>query len=267
MRNGGAHSGVGSSLQGDSMTRTLCSIITLMMLLVPVAAQRAQPVPSIAGESLNGRDSFEAYCATCHGEGGRGNGAVAVALKSKPADLTTLAQRNGDLFPRDRVLATVSGTGRTVAAHGTTEMPIWGSLFRAFEPAARTNVRIENLAAYLESIQVPAAAGAEAGAELFRTYCASCHGADAHGAGPVADQLRRLPPDLTTFAMRNGGTFPSERLRRIIDGRDVRSHGDREMPVWGDAFKRTRGDASDDAIKARIDAIVRYLQAIQQRSA
>jgi mono/diheme cytochrome c family protein len=248
------------------MTRTLCSIITLMMLVVTVAAQRTQPVPSIAGESLNGKDSFQAYCATCHGEGGRGDGAVAVALRSKPADLTTLAQRNGDVFPRDRVTATVSGSGRTVAAHGTTEMPIWGPLFRAFEPAARTNVRIENLVAYLETIQV-APSGADAGAALFRTYCASCHGGDAHGAGPVADQLRRLPPDLTTFAMRNGGTFPSERLRGIIDGHGVPSHGDREMPVWGDAFKRTRGNLSDEAIKARIDAIVRYLQAIQQRSA
>lgn len=249
------------------MTRILCSTITLLMLLVPVAAQRTQPVPSIARESLNGKDSFQAYCATCHGEGGRGDGAVAVALRSKPADLTTLTQRNGDVFPRERVTATLSGTGRTVAAHGTTEMPIWGPLFRAFEPAARTNVRIENLVAYLESIQVSAAAIAEAGAGLFRMYCASCHGGDAHGAGPVADQLRRLPPDLTTFAMRNGGTFPSERLRRIIDGRDVRSHGDREMPVWGDAFKRTRGDVSDDTIKARIESIVRYLQGIQQRSA
>jgi len=96
---------------------------------------------------------------------------------------------------------------------------------------------------------------------------ASCHGADARGADPLAGQLRRLPPDLTEFSARNGGTFPSERLRRIIDGRDVRSHGDREMPVWGDAFKRTRGHLSDEDIKARIDAIVRYLEAIQQRSA
>ncbi len=248
------------------ITRTLCSTITLMMLLVPVAAQRAQPLPSIAGESLNGKDSFHAYCATCHGEGGRGDGAVTVELKSKPADLTTLAQRNGDVFPRDRVTATVSGTGRTVAAHGTTEMPIWGPLFRAFEPAARTNVRIENLVAYLETIQV-ATADADAGAALFRTYCASCHGIDAHGAGPAADQFRRLPPDLTTFAMRNGGTFPSERLRRIIDGRDVRSHGDPAMPVWGDAFKRTRDNPSDRIIAARVDAIVKYLEAIQKRTA
>jgi mono/diheme cytochrome c family protein len=212
------------------MTRTLCLMITLLMLLVPVAAQRTQPVRSIAGESLNGKDSFQ------------------------------------DVFPRDGVTATVSGTGRTVAAHGTTEMPIWGPLFRAFEPAARTSVRIENLVAYLETIQV-APTGTDAGAALFRTYCASCHGADAHGAGPVADQLRKLPPDLTEFAARNGGTFPSERLRGIIDGHGVPSHGDREMPVWGDAFKRTRENLSDEAIKARIDAIVRYLQAIQRRAA
>jgi mono/diheme cytochrome c family protein len=250
------------------MIRNAYSIVLLVTLLSPNVgeARRAQPVPSIASESLNGKDSFRAYCATCHGDGGRGNGPLAVALRSTPADLTTLAQRNGDQFPRDRVLATLSGAGRTVAAHGTTDMPIWGPLFRVFEPAARTNVRIENLVAYLETIQV-APSGADAGAALFRTYCASCHGADARGSGPLANQLRRLPPDLTEFAAHNSGTFPSERLRRIIDGRDVRSHGDRDMPVWGDAFKRTRGNLSDEDVKSRIEAIVRYLQAIQQHRA
>ena len=65
--------------------------------------------------------------------------------------------------------------------------------------------------------------------------------------------------------MRNGGVFPSERLRRIIDGRDVASHGDREMPVWGDVFRIPRGDASTSPAAGRITAIVRYLEGIQQR--
>jgi hypothetical protein len=73
-----------------------------------------------------------------------------------------------------------------------------------------------------------------------------------------------MPPDLTQFARRNGGMFPSERVYRIIDGRDVPSHGDREMPVWGDIFKL--GASGADA-KARIDAIVRCLAGIQERGA
>jgi mono/diheme cytochrome c family protein len=146
-------------------------------------------------------------------------------------------------------------------------MPMWGPLFRAFESDARVRERIENLLTHLESMQQGSSGSSDAGAQAFRTYCASCHGTSARGDGPLAVQLRRTPPDLTTFTQRNGGVFPSARLTRIIDGRDVVSHGDREMPVWGDAFKVTRGGLSEDAVKARIAAIVRYLQAIQERAA
>ena len=66
--------------------------------------------------------------------------------------------------------------------------------------------------------------------------------------------------------MRNGGVFPAEQLRTVIDGRSVTSHGDREMPVWGDAFKRTRSGLSEEAARARIDSIVKYLEAIQERA-
>ena len=81
----------------------------------------------------------------------------------------------------------------------------------------------------------------------------------------MALQLRRVPPDLTQFTKRNGGMFPSERVYRIIDGRDVMSHGDREMPVWGDAFRMVLETPGADVIKARIEAIVRYLAGIQER--
>jgi mono/diheme cytochrome c family protein len=224
----------------------------------------AQQAPSILTESLAGRDSFALYCAPCHGSGGRGDGPVAPALRARPADLTTLAQRNDGALPRDRVRDFVTGTGRQLAAHGTTEMPVWGSMFRAFESDARARERIENLVTYIESIQLPSTGANDAGSQLFRTYCASCHGATGRGNGPLADQLRRRPPDLTQFTRRNAGTFPSERVYRIIDGRDVASHGDREMPVWGDIFKM--GASRPDA-KAQIDAIVRYLAGIQERGA
>ena len=110
-------------------------------------------------------------------------------------------------------------------------------------------------------------ARASEGREVFQTYCASCHGADGAGHGPVAASMRRAPPDITAIALANGGAFPNERIRRIIDGRDVESHGNREMPVWGDAFKATRGGHSEDAIRARIDAVVRYLASIQRQRA
>jgi mono/diheme cytochrome c family protein len=246
-----------------------CTLAILLIALIASALMHAQtvaPAPTFLGDSLVGKDSFEAYCATCHGADARGNGPVASALKRTPPDLTILANRNRDVFPRDRVNAVLTGAGRTVSAHGTTEMPIWGPLFRAFESDARVRVRIDNLVNYLETVQSRPSRTGESGAVLFRTYCASCHGADGRGAGPMTTQLHRQPPSLTSFAVRNSGVFPSERVRRIIDGRDIAAHGSFEMPVWGNAFKRTREGLSEAGAAARIDAIVRYLESIQERA-
>ena len=251
-----------------SMVRLL-ALMTIVILTAPSLAGQGlgQQTPSIAIDSLAGRDSFDLYCSACHGSGGRGDGPVASALRTRPADLTTLARRNGGAFPRDRVRGFIEGTGRTLAAHGTTEMPIWGPMFRAFESDARVRERITNLVAHIESLQVASTGQGDAGSQLFRTHCATCHGTTAHGDGPLAEQLRHMPPDLTQFTKRNGGMFPSERVYRIIDGRDVASHGDREMPVWGDMFRRVPGGATDAAVRARIEAIVRYLAGIQERPA
>ncbi len=103
------------------------------------------------------------------------------------------------------------------------------------------------------------------GRTLFNTYCASCHGTEGTGSGPLAAALRRLPPDITGLALANGGVFPADRLRRIIDGREVESHGNREMPVWGDAFKSIPGGHSNEAVQARIRAILDYLAGLQRR--
>lgn len=230
------------------------------------AVHASQQTPSILIESLAGRDSFDLYCSPCHGAGGRGDGPVAAALRARPADLTTLARRNRGAFPRDQVREFVIGTGRPLAAHGTTEMPVWGPMFRAFESDARVRERIANLVSYIESIQLPSTAPDDTGSRLFRTHCASCHGPTGQGNRPLAEHLRRMPPDLTQFTKRNGGVFPSEKVYRIIDGRDVPIHGDREMPVWGDVFRETPGGFSAAVVKARIEAIVRYLAGIQQRA-
>ena len=72
------------------------------------------------------------------------------------------------------------------------------------------------------------------GAELYREFCASCHGVKGHGNGPVASSLRQKVPDLTLIAKRRGGSFPAEEIHRIVDGRLIpRAHGSAEMPVWG----------------------------------
>ena len=102
------------------------------------------------------------------------------------------------------------------------------------------------------------------GDALFKTYCRSCHGKSAKGDGIMADYLRFRPADLTLIAKHNAGKFDADAVYRIIDGRDrVRGHGGTDMPVWGDAFKRSADGYSEKAVKARIQAIVNYLKTIQ----
>jgi mono/diheme cytochrome c family protein len=104
------------------------------------------------------------------------------------------------------------------------------------------------------------------GGSVFKTYCGSCHGKEAKGDGPLAESLRFVPPDLTLLAKRNKGEFDAAKVHRIIDGRDpVKGHGGPDMPVWGDAFKRSEGGFSEQAVKVRIDAIVAHLKSIQAR--
>jgi mono/diheme cytochrome c family protein len=102
------------------------------------------------------------------------------------------------------------------------------------------------------------------GADLFRAYCASCHGADGKGNGPVAPALNSKPADLTTIAERNGGTFPAQRMRTIIAGDEIIiAHGSREMPIWGPIFHQVEWD--QDLGEVRLQNVIKYLQSIQQR--
>jgi nucleotide-binding universal stress UspA family protein/mono/diheme cytochrome c family protein len=125
-------------------------------------------------------------------------------------------------------------------------------------------------------LMMPAAASAQEqvmkqttpGAEVYRTYCASCHGTAARGDGPLASAMSKKPANLTEIAKRNGGTFPSEMVFKAIDGRQpVRGHGGPDMPVWGDAFSRSREAGDADRVKAVIQSLVDYLDSIQLRPA
>jgi mono/diheme cytochrome c family protein len=99
----------------------------------------------------------------------------------------------------------------------------------------------------------------------YLTYCAVCHGVAARGDGPLADQLRVRPPDLTLIAKRSGGRFDEETVRRIVDGRKpVKGHGGPDMPVWGDVFKNTADGYSDAAVREKVMSVVEYLRSIQQ---
>jgi mono/diheme cytochrome c family protein len=104
----------------------------------------------------------------------------------------------------------------------------------------------------------------------FQRYCASCHGSEALGDGNVAQYLKVQPADLTQLGSKYGGEFPSETIYEYIDGRqDVRGHGTREMPVWGDVFQSSLADpqAANEDGEERADRIIHqlvmYLESIQ----
>lgn len=75
------------------------------------------------------------------------------------------------------------------------------------------------------------------GEQLYRRYCASCHGASGGGDGPLAASIAPTPTDLTLLARNAGGKFDEAAVMMAIDGRRlVVQHGPREMPVWGVVF-------------------------------
>jgi len=111
----------------------------------------------------------------------------------------------------------------------------------------------ESLPALIRSVRGP---------DLFRAYCASCHGVGAKGNGPVASALKSQVPDLTVLAKNNRGQFPEARVRRAIMGDEVlAAHGSREMPVWGPIFHQVEEDV--DRGNVRLDNLVKYLESIQ----
>lgn len=77
------------------------------------------------------------------------------------------------------------------------------------------------------------------GENLYRRFCASCHGVQGRGDGPVAASFRVEVPDLTRMADRAGAVNVRDRIARIIDGRYIiGAHGTRVMPVWGEDLVR-----------------------------
>ncbi len=105
------------------------------------------------------------------------------------------------------------------------------------------------------------------GEELFGRFCASCHGEQAHGDGPVARSLNTVVPDLTRIAARYG-EFPAMLIRDTVDGRgvDVRAHGTRAMPVWGYEFWVEEGGdvVAQSTVREAINKLVEYLRTIQR---
>lgn len=104
------------------------------------------------------------------------------------------------------------------------------------------------------------------GPGIFRSYCATCHGSEAHGDGPAAKALKREVPDLTRLSQRNDGKFPAVHVRNtILFGNDdlFPAHGSKSMPIWGPIFHQIEFD--QDLGNVRTENIVKYLESIQRK--
>lgn len=128
-----------------------------LLLAACVAAGQEKPAAKRAStepiDSASGRQTYQQYCASCHGENAKGGGPAASSLKTPPPDLTTLAKGNGGKFPYEYVGGVVR-FGKPVSAHGSSDMPVWGPIFNMVdynEVAIRK--RIKNLCDYLASLQ------------------------------------------------------------------------------------------------------------------
>lgn len=105
-----------------------------------------------------GREAFLRHCASCHGEGGKGDGPLASELTAAPADLTRIAARNEGRFDERALMRVIDGR-REVAAHGDRDMPVWGAVFEEEGrdepyPAYQSLLKSRFLVDYLRTIQV-----------------------------------------------------------------------------------------------------------------
>jgi mono/diheme cytochrome c family protein len=140
--------------------------IILLVCSVGMSAQTAAATPQATTPTIkhvpagyttpaSGKGMYDAYCASCHGVDGKGDGPAAPALKMPTTNLTTMSAKNGGTFPAAHVAAVIQGDAMT-PAHGSKDMPIWGPIFLSIGGHSKADVqlRIRNLTAYLESLQV-----------------------------------------------------------------------------------------------------------------
>jgi mono/diheme cytochrome c family protein len=103
------------------------------------------------------------------------------------------------------------------------------------------------------------------GPEMYKTYCAVCHGTDGKGNGPAVEALKVPPPDLTALASKNGGKYPALKVSAIIRGDKVlAAHGSKDMPIWGPLF-RTISGGHESELQQRVSNLNQYIESLQKK--
>jgi mono/diheme cytochrome c family protein len=106
---------------------------------------------------------------------------------------------------------------------------------------------------------------AASGPEMYKAYCAVCHGKDGKGDGPAASELKVPPPDLTTLAKRHDGKYPADYVATVLrNGAKAPAHGTADMPVWGPLFSSvSQGDQAQ--VNQRIANLTNYIKSLQAK--
>jgi len=103
------------------------------------------------------------------------------------------------------------------------------------------------------------------GQEMYKTYCAVCHGTEGKGNGPAAEALKVPPPDLTVLASKNGGKYPAMKVSAIIGGEEVlAAHGSKDMPIWGHLF-RSISSGHEAEVQQRVANLNKYIESLQKK--
>jgi mono/diheme cytochrome c family protein len=129
-----------------------------MVFVIFVALAKGQAIaaqaPFPSAWVPSGEVMYKQFCAACHGARAQGNGPAASTLKTQAPDLTTLAKRHSGKFPYDYV-SSVLRFGPGTTAHGSSDMPTWGPIFRTIDKDSERAAqdRIRNLVDYLASLQ------------------------------------------------------------------------------------------------------------------
>jgi mono/diheme cytochrome c family protein len=106
---------------------------------------------------------------------------------------------------------------------------------------------------------------AASGQEMYKTYCAVCHGVSGKGDGPAASALKVPPPDLTTLAKANGGKYPALKVVSVIRGENaLAAHGSKDMPVWGNLFWQMSGGHASE-VQQRVSNLNKHIESLQQK--
>jgi len=125
-------------------------VLGVALACSPALAQDAHT--DVAGKTL-----YLHYCSSCHGQDGKGGGALAPILQLKPTDLTQLEKNSDGEFSYMDLLQSIDGRSR-VRGHGETGMPVWGQVLAPDKDAPvgeqlRAAGKLLLITYYVESLQ------------------------------------------------------------------------------------------------------------------